>query len=65
MIVLIVDENLCIQNLISWCGIYERGSMFIGHVHTTRIKESTDAGSHCGSAAGVRCRLGDPGSSGI
>ena len=24
-----------------------------------------DAGSHCGSAAGVRCRLGDPGSSGV
>ena len=39
MIVLITDENLYIATLISGCGIYKRGSMYIGHVHTTRIKE--------------------------
>ena len=61
MIVLIVDENLYIETLISGSGIYERGSMYIWHVHTTRIKELMDAGSHRGSAAGVRCGLGDPG----
>ena len=61
MIVLIVDENLSIETLISGCGIYERGSTYIWHVHTARIKELMDAGSHCGSTAGVRCGLEDPG----
>ena len=59
---LIVDENLYIETLLLvGVGFTKEALCTLGISTLLGSRKLMDAGSHCGSTAGVRCRLGDPG----
>ena len=65
MIVLIVDENLTLKPFLVGVGFTNEAQCTFGMSTPLGSRKLRDAGSHHGSAAGVKCRLGDPGSSDI